>query len=68
MPQSTTYQQPPQAKPRRENKAQPSGPKGDTPATAGSGKTQVVSDTPENAAGQINPSAPNDAITPPLEP
>lgn len=43
----------------------PSGPKGDTPATAGPGETQLESATPENRAGKINPSAPNDAITPP---
>ena len=44
---------------------EPSGPKGDNPATAGPGKTEVKSKTPENAAGHINPSAPEDAnITP----
>ncbi len=41
--------------------ATPSGPKGDNPATAGPGKTEVASDTPENATGHINPSAPEDA-------
>jgi len=30
-------------------KAQPSGPRGDNPATAGTGETKVVSQTPENA-------------------
>ena len=45
--------------------ATPSGPKGDNPATAGPGKTDVNSNTPENAKGHINPSAPEDAnITP----
>ncbi len=45
--------------------ATPSGPKGDTPATAGPGKTEVNSDTSENSKGHINPSAPEDAnITP----
>lgn len=44
---------------------QPSGPKADSRATAGPGTTQVASNTPENREGQINPSAPNDAITPP---
>jgi len=43
----------------------PSGPKGDNPATAGPGKTEVNSDTSENAKGHINPSAPEDAnVTP----
>jgi hypothetical protein len=45
--------------------ATPSGPKGDNPATAGPGKTEVASKTPENAAGHINPSSPEDAnVTP----
>jgi hypothetical protein len=45
--------------------ATPSGPKGDNPATAGQGKTDVNSNTPENAKGHINPSAPEDAnVTP----
>lgn len=42
---------------------EPSGPLGDNPATAGAGKTEVVSETPENREGQINPSAPNDSTT-----
>ncbi len=43
----------------------PSGPKGDNPATAGPGKTDVNSETAENAAGHINPSSPEDAnVTP----
>ena len=43
----------------------PSGPKGDNPGTAGPGKTDVKSKTPENAKGHINPSAPEDAnVTP----
>lgn len=45
--------------------AQPSGPKGDNPATAGPGETKVVSPTPENDKGQINPSAPEDSNTTP---
>jgi hypothetical protein len=45
--------------------ATPSGPKGDNPATAGPGKTDVDSKTPENASGHINPSAPEDANTTP---
>ena len=45
--------------------AQPSGYKGDNPATAGQGETSVQSSTPENALGHLNPSAPEDAnVTP----
>lgn len=44
---------------------QPSGPRGDNPATAGPGQTGVRSNTPENALGHINPSAPEDANTTP---
>ena len=44
---------------------QPSGPKGDNPATAGPGPTGVRSETPENAKGHLNPSAPEDANTTP---
>jgi hypothetical protein len=45
--------------------AEPSGPRGDNPATAGPGNTGVQSDTPENNLGHINPSAPEDAnVTP----
>jgi hypothetical protein len=44
---------------------EPSGPRGDNPATAGPGPTAVQSKTPENKLGHINPSAPEDAnITP----
>ena len=46
-----------------DSKAQPSGPRGDNPATAGGGETQVNSSTPENAENQINPSAPGDTGT-----
>ncbi len=43
----------------------PSGMQGDNPGTAGPGKSDVQSKTPENAAGHLNPSAPEDAnITP----
>ena len=45
--------------------AQPSGPKGDNPSTAGPGPTKVVSTTPENDRGEINPSAPEDSNTTP---
>jgi hypothetical protein len=44
---------------------EPSGPKGDNPATAGPGPTKVQTDTPENRLGHINPSAPEDANTTP---
>ena len=44
---------------------EPSGYKGDNPSTAGQGQTGVRSGTPENKAGHINPSAPEDSnITP----
>ena len=43
----------------------PSGPRGDNPATAGPGKTEVVSKTPENAKEYLDPSSPEDAnVTP----
>lgn len=44
---------------------QASGPKGDNPSTAGPGPTAVTSNTPENANGQLNPSAPEDSNTTP---
>ena len=44
---------------------EPSGPRGDNPATAGPGPTKVQSSTPENRLGRINPSAPEDANTTP---
>ena len=45
--------------------AEPSGYKGDNPATAGQGPTALHSATPENREGKLNPSAPGDAgITP----
>ena len=45
--------------------AEPSGSRGDNPATAGPGQTAVRSDTPENKEGHINPSAPEDSnVTP----
>ena len=46
-------------------KPEPSGARGTTPATAGGGETRVHSFTPENRQGSIDPSSPNDAITPP---
>jgi hypothetical protein len=45
--------------------AEPSGPRGDNPATAGPGSTGVRSTTPENGKGKINPSAPGDTGTTP---
>ena len=50
---------------RGDSKAQPSGPRGDNPATAGPGETQVGSATSENADSQINPSAPGETGTTP---
>ena len=42
-----------------------SGYRGNNPATAGPGQTSVRSETPENAKGEINPSAPGDTgVTP----
>jgi len=49
----------------REHATQPSGPKADNPSTAGPGPTGVCSNTPENATGRLNPSAPEDANTTP---
>lgn len=44
---------------------QPSGPHGENPSTAGPGNTAVRSGTPENNAGHLNPSSPEDSnITP----
>jgi hypothetical protein len=48
-----------------EHAFEPSGPKGDNPATAGPGPTKIQSGTPENRLGRINPSAPEDANTTP---
>jgi len=48
-----------------EHAVEPSGPKGDNPATAGPGPTKVRSSTPENRLGHINPSAPEDSNTTP---
>jgi hypothetical protein len=59
--------QPPTPHPARgsEHAVEPSGPKGDNPATAGPGPTKIQSGTPENRLGRINPSAPEDANTTP---
>ncbi len=48
-----------------ESKAEPSGYRGDNPATAGPGATAVRTGTPENKQGSINPSAPGDTGTTP---
>ena len=48
-----------------EHAVEPSGPKGDNPATAGPGPTKVKSGTPENRSRHINPSAPEDSNTTP---
>lgn len=49
----------------KESGATPSGAKGDNPSTAGPGKSDVISKTPENALGHLNPSAPEDSnVTP----
>ena len=45
--------------------AEPSGPQGDNPSTAGPGPTGVRSSTPENKQGHLNPSAPEDSNTTP---
>jgi hypothetical protein len=45
--------------------AEPSGPEGDDPSTAGPGPTKLKSKTPENRLGHINPSAPEEANTTP---
>ncbi len=44
---------------------EPSGPRGNDPSTAGPGATGVVSSTPENKQGHLNPSAPEDSNTTP---
>ena len=45
--------------------AEPSGSKGDNPATAGQGPTALHSITPENRDGKLDPSAPaNVGVTP----
>ena len=45
--------------------AEPSGYTGGNPSTGGPGQTAVRSETPENSAGHINPSAPEDSNTTP---
>lgn len=48
---------------RGDAKADPSGPTGQNPSTAGSGETNVTSTTAENSEGRLNPSAPADTGT-----
>ena len=58
-------QHPPGEPTKQQTGATPSGVKGGNPSTAGPGKVDVKSHTPENAAGHLNPSAPEDAnVTP----
>ena len=52
----------------RQHGVEPSGPRGDNPATAGPGPTKVRSNTPENADGHINPSPEDANVTPGTEP
>ena len=54
-----------QEKTNEDAKAEPSGPRGDNPGTAGPGQTAVRSATPENSAGAIDPSAPGNTGTTP---
>ena len=46
-------------------KAEPSGPKGDKPSTAGKGESKVTSNVAEKAEGQVNPSSPGNTGTTP---
>jgi hypothetical protein len=50
---------------RGDAKAQPSGPEGGNPATAGSGETKVKTGPAEQAEGRLNPSSPGDTGTTP---
>ena len=67
MPELNKAQSPTQTTPPNPTKAaeEPSGYNGGNPSTAGPGQTAVRSDTPENALGHLNPSAPEDSnVTP----
>jgi hypothetical protein len=65
MPETVTNEHPAGQPTPKQVGATPSGSKGDNPATAGPGKTDVNSKTPENGTGHLNPSAPEDAnVTP----
>lgn len=50
---------------RGDAKAQPSGPRGDNPATAGQGETTVNSGSAEQGEGELKPSAPGETATTP---
>lgn len=50
---------------RGDAKAEPSGYRGNNPGTAGSGQTKVQSETPDNAIGHLDPSAPGETGTTP---
>jgi hypothetical protein len=50
---------------RGDAKAQPSGPKGDNPGTAGQGGVKVNSGAVDNGDGKLNPSAPGETGTTP---
>lgn len=50
---------------RGDAKAEPSGYRGNNPGTAGQGETHVESKTPDNAIGQLDPSAPGETGTTP---
>jgi hypothetical protein len=50
---------------RGDARAQPSGPRGDNPATAGQGETRVKKGPAEQAEGRLNPSSPGDTGTTP---
>ena len=67
MPEPNKAQSPTQTSPPNPTKTaeEPSGYYGGNPSTAGPGQTAVRSDTPENALGHLNPSAPGDSnVTP----
>ena len=55
----------PQSHEGKKQAVESSGATGGNPSTAGPGKTDVPSNTPENRIGHINPSAPEDANTTP---
>ena len=57
----------PTGRERAENREaeEPSGYRGENPGGSGMGNTSVSSDTPENANGRLNPSAPGDTGTTP---
>ena len=50
---------------RGDAKAQPSGPMGDNPGTAGPGETKVKSGAVDSGDGKLNPSAPGETGTTP---